>query len=318
MQLCTNARLFLDLVAASGQPKLWELSAPEAREKVIELTRMVECEEAIGKIEDRTLPGPAGPLPFRIYTPLSADHEPSGGLVFFHGGAWVLGNLDTHDCLCRILANESGCRIISVDYRLAPEHPFPAAVDDACAATAWIAAHAAELGIDSNCLAVAGDSAGGTLAAVVCQCTKGSGFAIALQVLLCPVTDITADNQSRREFVEGYFLEGPLMSWAGAHYLPSGADLNDPRLSPLRAPDLSGLPPAVIHTAGYDLLRDEGKAYADALERAGVKVRHVCHEHMIHHFYAMAGAIPYARTALKAMGDDIKAALTPVKKLSAA
>jgi acetyl esterase len=318
MQLCTNARLFLDMVAAAGQPKLWELSPPEAREKVIELTRLVECEEAIGKIEDRILPGPAGPLPFRIYTPLAADHEPSGGLVFFHGGAWVLGNLDTHDCLCRILANESGCRLVSVDYRLAPEHPFPAAVDDACAATAWAAAHAAELGIDPNCLAVAGDSAGGNLAAVVCQSIKGSGLKIALQVLLCPVTDIAADNQSRREFVEGYFLEGPLMSWAGAHYLPSGANLNDPRLSPLRAPDLSGLPPAVIHTAGYDLLRDEGKAYADALERAGVRARYVCHEHMIHHFYAMGGAIPYARTALKAMGADIKAALTPVKKLSAA
>jgi acetyl esterase/lipase len=173
------------------------------------------------------------------------------------------------------------------------------------------------LAIDPTRLAVAGDSAGGTLAAVVCQSAKGFGFKIALQVLLCPVTDIAPDNQSRREFVEGYFLEGPLMSWAGAHYLPSGVDINDPRLSPLRAPEFSGLPPAVIHTAGFDLLRDEGKAYADALEGAGVKVHHVCHEHMIHHFYAMAGAIPYARTALKVVGADIKAALSPVKALSA-
>src|SRR5580693_6985203 len=312
MQLDTNARLLLKMVAASGEPKLWDLTPPEARKKVVELTRMVECKEAIGKIEDRTLPGPAGPLPFRVYTPLAADDEPSGGVIFFHGGAWVLGDLDTHDCLCRILANESGCRLISVDYRLAPEHPFPAAVEDACAATAWIAAHAVELAIDPTCLGVAGDSAGGTLAAVVCQSAKGSDFKIAL------ATDIAADNQSRREFAEGYFLEGPLISWAGAHYLPLGVDINDPRLSPLRAPSLSGLPPAPIHTAGFDILREEGKAYADALERAGVKVRHVCHEHMIHHFYAMAGAIPYARTALKAMGDDIKAALTPVKKLSAA
>jgi Esterase/lipase len=140
---------------------------------------------------------------------------------------------------------------------------------------------------------------------------------IALQVLLCPVTDIAPDTQSRREFAEGYFLEGPLMSWAGTHYLPSGFDVSDPRLSPLRAPDLSGLPPAHIHTAGFDLLRDEGQAYAGALERAGVKVHHVCHEHMIHHFYAMGGAIPYARTALKAVGADIKAALSPVKTLSA-
>jgi acetyl esterase len=317
VQLCVNARLFLDMVAASGQPKLWELSPPEARKKVIELARIVECEEAVGKIEDRTLPGPAGPLPYRVYSPVAANDEPSGGVVFFHGGAWVLGDLDTHDCLCRILTNESGCRFISVDYRLAPEHPFPAAVEDACAATAWIAAHAAELAVDPDCLAVAGDSAGGTLAAVVCQRARDSGIKIALQVLLCPVTDIAADNQSRREFAQGYFLEGPLMSWAGNHYLPSGVDINDPRLSPLRAPDLSQLPPALIHTAGFDLLRDEGKAYADALERAGVKVRHVCHEHMIHHFYAMAGAIPYARTALKAVGADIKAALNPVEALSA-
>jgi acetyl esterase len=312
MQLDTHARVFLEMVAASGQPKLWDLTPDDARKKVIELTRIVEGKEAIGKMEDRTLPGPAGPLPFRIYTPLAANDQSSAGVIFFHGGAWVLGDLDTHDCLCRILANESGCRLVSVDYRLAPEHPFPAAVEDACAATAWIAAHAAELAVDPSCLAVAGDSAGGALAAVVCQSAKGFGFKIALQVLLCPVTDIAADNQSRRQFAEGYFLEGPLMSWAGTHYLASGVDINDPRLSPLRALDLSGLPPALIHTAGFDLLRDEGKAYADALECAGVKVHHVCHEHMIHHFYAMAGAIPYARTALKAVGADIKAALSPV------
>ena len=318
MQLDATAKLFLDVVAASGQPKLWDLTPPEARKKVVELTRMVECKEAIGKIEDRTLPGPAGPLPLRVYTPVAANDEPSGGVIFFHGGAWVLGNLDTHDCLCRILANESGCRFVSIDYRLAPEHPFPAAVEDACAATAWIAAHAAELAIDPNCLAVAGDSAGGTLAAVVCQWARRSGIKIALQVLLCPVTDIAANNQSRREFAEGYFLEGPLMSWAAIHYLPAGVDLNDPRLSPLRGPDLSGLPPALIHTAGFDLLRDEGEAYADALERAGVKVHHVCHEHMIHHFYAMGGAIPYARVALKTVGDHVKTVLTPTNSLTPA
>ena len=318
MQLCSNAKLFLDLVAASGEPKLWELTPAEARQKVLELTRMVECEEPVGKVEDRTLPGPAGPLPCRIYTPATVGDDPSGGVVFFHGGAWVLGNIDTHDCLCRILANESGCRFVSVDYRLAPEHPFPAAVDDACAATAWIAAHAADFAIDPDCLAVAGDSAGGTLAAVVCQRAKASGCKIALQVLLCPLTDIAADNPSRRDFAEGYFLEGPLMSWAVTHYLPSGVDLNDPRQSPLHTPDLSGLPPCHIHTAGFDLLRDEGKAYADALERAGVDVRYVCHEQMIHHFYAMAGAIPYARTALEAVGADIKATLGVARPLSVA
>jgi acetyl esterase len=318
VQLDTNVRSLLDLLAASGQPKLWDLTPPDARKMALQLTAMVEGEKAIGKIENRTLPGPAGPLPLRIYTPSTAGDEPSGGIVYFHGGAWVFGDLDTHDAMCRALTQETGCRLVSVDYRLAPEHKFPAAVEDAYAATEWIAAHAAELGIDPAYLAVAGDSAGGNLAAVVCQKAKGSGINIALQVLFCPVTDIAADNPSRSEFAEGYFLEGPLMSWAGAHYLPTGVDLNDPRLSPLRATDLSGLPPAHIHTAGFDPLRDEGKAYADALARAGVKVHYVCHEHMIHHFYAMAGAIPYAQTALKAIGADIKAVLTPVKTLSAA
>ncbi len=306
------------MLAASGQPKLWDLTPPDARKMALQLTSMVEGKEPIGKIENRTLPGPAGPLPFRVYTPVAANDEPSGGIIYFHGGAWVFGDLDTHDGMCRALANESGCRLVSVDYRLAPEHKFPAAVEDAYAATEWIAAHAAESAIDPACLAVAGDSAGGNLAAVVCQKARGSGFKIALQVLFCPVTDIAADNQSRREFAEGYFLEGPLMTWAGTHYLPAGIDLNDPRLSPLRAADLSGLPTAHIHTAGFDPLRDEGKAYADALERAGVKVHYVCHEHMIHHFYAMAGAIPHAHTALKAVGADVKAVLTPVKTLSAA
>ena len=290
MQLDTNVKSLLDMLATLGQPKLWDLTPPDARKMALQLTNMVEGKEPIGKIENQTLPGPAGPLPFRVYTPVAANDEPSGGIIYFHGGAWVFGDLDTHDGMCRALANESGCRLVSVDYRLAPEHKFPAAVEDGYAATEWIAAHAAELAIDPACLAVAGNSAGGNLAAVVCQKAKGSGLKIALQVLFCPVTDIAADNQSRREFAEGYFLEGPLMRWAATHYLPAGVDLNDPRLSPLRAADLSGLPTAHIHTAGFDPLRDEGKAYADALERAGVKVHHVCHEHIIHHFYAMAGA----------------------------
>jgi acetyl esterase len=317
MQLCTNAKLFLDVIAASGEPKLWELTPPEARKKVLELTRLVECHEEVAKTENGILPGPAGPLPIRIYTPLSVKDGLSAGVVYFHGGAWVLGDLDTHDCVCRILAHESGCRFVSVDYRLAPEHPFPAAIGDAFAATAWIASHAAELDIDPTRLAVAGDSAGGTLAAVVCQTTRRSGINIALQALLCPVTDIAADNQSRQEFAEGFFLESSLIDWAAAHYLPPDMDVNDPRLSPLRAPDLSGLPPTIIHTAGFDMLRDEGREYAEALQSAGVQVQYVCHERMIHHFYAMAGAIPYARTALQALGAEIKATLDPVRTLSA-
>jgi acetyl esterase/lipase len=221
----------------------------------------------------------------------------------------VFGDLDSHDAMLRMLANESGCRIASIDYRLAPEHAFPAAVDDCFAATQWIAAHTADFGIDPARLAVAGDSAGGNLAAVIAQLAKAKGPKLVLQVLFCPVIDVGADAGSRRDFAEGYFLEQALMEWAGAFYIPPGTDLKDPRLSPLFAADLSGLPPAHIHTAAFDILRDEGAAYADALKRAGVTVRYTCHPGMIHHFYAMAEAIPNGRTALKSIGADIKAAV---------
>jgi acetyl esterase len=309
MQLDTHVRNLLDMFASSGQPKIWELPPADARNMALALTQMVEGKEPIGKIENGSLPGAGGALPFRMYTSASIGAEPPACIVYFHGGAWIFGNLDTHDCMCRMLANASGCRVISIDYRLAPEHKFPAGVEDAFAATKWVAAKASDIGVDPAHIVVAGDSAGGNLAAVVCQQAKTEGPKIALQVLFCPVVDIGAETQSRLDFAEGYFLERPLMMWAGGHYLPSGVDLTDPRLSPLRATDLSGLPPTHIHTAGYDPLRDEAKDYADALERAGVKVRYTCHEHMIHHFYAMAGAIPYAKMALEAAGAEIRAAL---------
>jgi acetyl esterase len=311
VQLDTHVRNLLDIFAGSGQPKLWDLQPTEARKMVLALTPMVEGKEPISKVENGSLPGPSGSVPLRTYTPGVVSAEPLPCIVYFHGGAWVFGNLDTHDCMCRMLANASDCRVISVDYRLAPEHKFPAGVEDAYAATQWVATHASNIGIDPTRLVVAGDSAGGNLAAVVCQQAKAAGPKIALQVLFCPVADIGAETRSRVDFAEGYFLERHLMMWAGGHYLPAGVDINDPRLSPLRAIDLSGLPPAHIHTAGFDPLRDEAKAYAEALEHAGVKVRYTCHEHMIHHFYAMAGAIPYAKTALDSAGADIKSALAP-------
>jgi acetyl esterase len=316
MQLDSNVQILLDTLANSGQPKLWDLAPAEARQMVRLFSEMLCVKEPVGTIEDRSLPGPEGPIAFRRYVPVGAGDALSGGIVYFHGGAWIFGDLDTHCGVCRTLANESGCRVVAIDYRLAPEHKFPAAVDDAYAATEWVATHAVELGIDPNRLVVAGDSAGGNLAAVVCQMARGQSLKIALQVLFCPVTDIAADNQSRHLFAEGYFLESPLMRWAGMLYLNPAVDLNDPRLSPLRAADLSGLPPAHIHTAGFDPLRDEGRDYADALARAGVETHYVCHDHMIHHFYAMTGAIPYARTALKRMGADIKSALALVESLS--
>ena len=232
------------------------------------------------------------------------------GLLYFHGGAWVFCDLDTHDGLCRLLANASGCRVVSVGYRQAPEHKLPAAIDDSYAAAAWFGEHASALAIDPGRLAVGGDSAGGTLAATVCQLArKNGGPDFALQVLLCPKTDIRADTESRRKFAKGYFFDQSTLDWALRHACPPGLDARDVRVSPLLATDFSGLPPAEIHTAEFDPLRDEGKAYATRLKSAGVKVRYTCHEGMIHHFYGMAGVIPYARTAMQTIGGAIKEAL---------
>jgi acetyl esterase len=312
MQLDAHVKNLLDMLAAANQPPISSLTAPEARVATMALTKIVEAKDVpIGASRDGELPGPAGPIPFRLYTPVGAGTGPLPGIVYFHGGAWVFGDLDSHDAMLRMLANESGCRIAAIDYRLAPEHKFPAAVEDAFAATQWIAAHAADFGIDPARLAVAGDSAGGNLAAVIAQLAKAKGPKLVLQVLFCPVIDVGADAGSRRDFAEGYFLEQALMEWAGAFYIPPGTDLKDPRLSPKFAADLSGLPPAHIHTAAFDILRDEGAAYADALKRAGVAVRYTCHDGMIHHFYAMAQAIPYGATALTSIGADIKTAMAP-------
>jgi acetyl esterase/lipase len=208
-----------------------------------------------------------------------------------------------------MLANSSGCRVIAVEYRLAPEHPFPAAIDDGTSITSWIAEHPAELSIDPDRLIVAGDSAGGTIAAVICQlAASGDGPRIALQVLLCPVTDLAAESESRRDFAEGYFIERSTLEWAKAVYC-AGAELGDPRVSPLRAKSLVGLPAAHIHTAEFDPMRDEGEAYARALDAAGVAVRYTCHPGLIHHFYCMAGAIPRARAVLASVGAEIRDAL---------
>jgi acetyl esterase len=233
----------------------------------------------MGEVDNRDLPGPGGPLPVRVYTPAPAVNTTSGGIVYFHGGAGVFCSVKTHDGLCRMLANSSGCRVVSVEYRLAPEHPFPAAVEDSYFATRWTAEHAGELGIDPARLAVAGDSAGATLATVVCRlANERGGPNLALQLLFCPVTDLASESASRIALATGYFIERTTLQWAMDVYCPPGVDREDARISPLRAADLSGLPPAHIHTAEFDPMRDEGNAYAHRLVKAGVKVHFVCHE----------------------------------------
>jgi acetyl esterase len=310
MPLDRHVQRLLDIMRA-GQSDVSRVEPEAMRRSIADLARLVDARDVpVRAIEDREIPGPASSLPIRIYTPVEDRAGMLPALVYFHGGTGVFCSVETHDGLCRILANESGCRVLSVGYRLAPEHKFPAAVEDSYAATRWASDHCGELGIDPRRLAVGGDSAGATLAAVVCQlASRPAGPEIALQVLLCPVTDVDADTSSRRMFGEGYFFDMATLNWALGHYLTSNADASDPRISPLRASDFRGLPAAHIHTAEFDPLRDEGKDYADVLERAGVGVRYTCHQGMIHHFYCMAGAIPSSRSAIRMIGNDIKAAL---------
>jgi acetyl esterase len=315
MQLDPHVKRLLDILGAS-RTGTSGLTPHAMRQAISQLAQLVDVKNVpIGGTENRNIPCSTHSVPIRIYTPAAANAEELAALIYFHGGTGVFCSIETHDGLCRMLANESGCRVISVGYRLAPEHKFPAAVEDSYAATRWICAHAPVLGIDPKQIAIGGDSAGATLAAVVCQLAKQlAGPELALQVLLCPVTDISAEGGSRSTFSQGYFFDMATLKWSLEHYLPSHAAVSDPRISPLRASDLSGLPPTHIHTAEFDPVRDEGKAYADGLRRAGVSVRYTCHQGMIHHFYCMAGVIPYARCAVKTIGDAIRAALAKVSK----
>jgi acetyl esterase/lipase len=307
MPLDPKAKKMLDMLSLGGRLDAARLDLDSRREGMRKLMRIAGARVEVGGVEDRALPGPGGPLKVRIYTPVGKSAGPWPGLVFFHGGGLVAGNLDTHDGLCRSLAAAACCRTVSVDYRLAPEHRFPAAIEDACAATAWIAAHAAELGICPERIAVGGDSAGATLAAVVCQWARERASPrIAAQLLLCPALDFSRSSPSRREFAKGYLIDEAIMQQDVEHYLVHGTGLDDPRISPLCATDLAALPPAIVHTAEFDPLRDEGRAYADRLAQAGVAVRHTCHSGMIHYFYAMSAAIPEARSALAAIGRELR------------
>jgi acetyl esterase len=240
---------------------------------------------------DRFVPGGDGPLQVRVYTPRGMPPGPSPALVYFHGGGWVIGSLATHDGICRRLARDARVVVVAVDYRLAPEHPFPAAREDAIAATRWILAQAASLGVDPARVAIGGDSAGGNLAALAAQALRGEKLQPSFQLLVYPALDLTRNHPSHRYFRDGYFLDKQSMDWYQAHYAPDPATHTDPRASPLFARDFSGLPPAFIVTAGFDPLRDEASAYADKMRVAGVKVQYACIEGAIHGVLSMAGAL---------------------------
>jgi acetyl esterase len=250
-------------------------------------------------VTDLAIPGPAGPLPARFYEPPGLGLEDRPSIVYFHGGGWTIGELDTCDCVCRFLALNTPATVLSVGYRLAPEHPFPAAVDDALAAFRWAAVDNKRLGVDPSRIAVAGDSAGGNLAAAISLLSQdGNGPAPAMQALIYPVTDAVGGQRSRDQFASGFLLTKADMDWFERHYLPPGADKTDPRVSMLRAGDLSGLPPAYVTTAGFDPLRDEGEAYAARMRDAGVQVTLRRHPGLIHGFANMTEVSGTARAAM--------------------
>ncbi len=308
MTLHPQVQAILDMLAENPPPPPGTLSPDEMRAFYAAMSDVTDPKDVpIGKTENLTAPGPAGDIPVRIYTPVAAATV-TPALVFFHGGGWVIGTLETHDALCRLLANDSGCKVVSVDYRLAPEHPFPAAADDAFAATKWVYENAADMGIDASCIAVGGDSAGGNLAAVVCHMAQSTSVKIGFQMLFYPVTEALADTPSMTAFATGYLLERDAMEWFVAQYVPDGTNPKDPKVSPLLADSFKGQPPAYVVTAGYDPLRDEGRAYADKLDEAGVEVAYINYDDLIHGFYTMAGVVEPARAAIKDAAMALKTA----------
>jgi acetyl esterase len=262
----------------------------------------------VDSVQLRLAPGPAGPVPVRHYRPKGASNEPLPALVYFHGGGWVIGDLDTHDVVCRTLANAARCAVFSVEYRKAPEAPFPAAVEDCLAATRWAAAEASTLGVDAGRFAVGGDSAGGNLAAVMTLLARETGGpAIASQLLIYPATDQQMGFPSVERNGEGYLLTKQAMHYFRGHYLPRASDWLDWRASPLLAGSLAGLPPACVLTAGYDPLVDEGTAYVDRLAREGVKTEYRNYPDMIHGFITMGRVLDTANEALEDCGRILRA-----------
>ena len=261
-------------------------------------------------VEQVEIPGPAGTLAARHYVPAGSDARAAPLLVYYHGGGWVIGDLDTHDSPCRFLAAHSGAHVLAIDYRLAPEHPFPAAVEDAVAAFAWAQANVAELGCDPTRIGVGGDSAGANLAAAVCLWAREEKLPPpAAQMLIYPVTDTAEEMPSRRAFDDGFLLTRADMDFFEDRYLPSGADRSDQRVSVLQAADLSGLPPAYVATAGFDPLRDEGEAYALRMRDAGVRVNLRRHPGLVHTYANLTAICPSARAAMLEAASALRAAL---------
>jgi len=308
MPLHPQVKVILDLMTKAGPP-MHHLSPQQAREQILAMRANKGDVESVGKVEDRIIKGSGGDIPIRIYTPNGRGPFPL--LVYFHGGGWVVGSIETVDASCRSLTNLANCITVSVDYRLAPEHKFPAAPDDCYAATTWTALNAASLHGDPKRMAIGGESAGANLAAAVALMAQEPGTpSIALQLLLYPVIDRNANLPSSRENAEGYFLTTEMMDWFWDHYLHDKTDSENPLASPLRAKRLQGIAPAAIYTAEFDPLRDEGAAYATKLREAGIPVEYKCHEGLIHGYIGMQKVVEPARKALEEAAAALQKGLT--------
>jgi len=307
-RLDPQARALIERSVRSGGPALSSVDVEEARRLYRESRLAVAPPPvAVREARDFSIAGRGFAIGARYYRPLGTKPEEAlPAVVYFHGGGWTCGDLDTHDSVCRGIAAHAYCAVVAVDYRVGPEHKFPAAVEDALTSLQWVAANASSFGVDPARLVVAGERAGGNLAAVAAIALRDSALRVAMQVLVYPVTDQAADTDSLRSFAQGYLLTRELLRWYQGNYLRDERDRADWRASPLRAKDHSRLPPAYIITAGFDPLRDEGKAYAERLAQASVDVTHECFEGQIHGFLPMAGVIAAAHHAHYRIGQMLR------------
>ncbi len=305
-----GAQRVLDLMRAAARPPFETLTPEEARGFYNAGRTLLQPDpEPVAETRALTAPGPNGPVPLRLYRGIGSPAEKSPALVFFHGGGWVIGDLESHDQACRRLANEARACVIAVDYRLAPEHRFPAAISDSAAATRWIAAQATAIGLDATRLAVGGDSAGGNIAAVMAIMARDGYLPpLCFQVLLYPATDMAMTSRSVQRVTDGYPLTAVTMQWFIGHYLNGRHDVTDWRASPLRAADLSGVAPAWLLTCSHDPLADEGAAYASRLEAEGVRVTHIHMADQMHGFLTMGRFCRAADTVCRIIGATLKAA----------
>lgn len=314
MPLDPDAKLVVDMIRMAGRPPFEALSPAEAREAYANSRKLLQpARQDVAENRDIAIPGPLGDIPLRLYRPAgteAADVLPA--LVYYHGGGWLLGGLDSHDVVCRRFANAAKCRVVSVDYRMAPEHKFPAAVDDSAAATRYVFDNAASLGIDPSKVAVGGDSAGGNLAAVIALMARdGSLPPVAFQLLIYPATDMMMTSVSSQSVTTGVPLTSATMRWFIDHYLDQGTDGRDWRASPLRAADLAGTAQALVLTCAYDPLCDEGIAYARRLEREGVRVVHLHFSDQVHGFMSMGRMVRAADMAIDMMAASLRQAVWP-------